>query len=272
MTTPETPADAPLDFSAPAPTTAPECVNCKKPITDQYWSIGDALLCESCKLALDRGQAVSTGITARTGRFAKAALYGAGGMIAGAAIWYAIAKLANLEIGLIAILLGWLVGRGVFLGSGKRGGRRYQVLSVLLTYMGIGLSYVPFAIEEMRKGDGPEASVSKEAPAPATAKPAAELTAEERAVEEHRLDSVLTAADSAAAKPKPSFLGSILVLLGIAIAGIVTLPVIVTIGGLPGSLISLLIYAFAIIEAWKLAREVRLPIEGPFRMSGQAEG
>lgn len=270
MTPSETPADAPLDFTAPAAaTTTQSCVNCKQPISGQYWTVNDALLCGDCKERLDQGQQVSTGITARTGRFARAALYGVGGMLAGAAIWYAIAKLANLEIGLIAILLGWLVGKGVFAGSGKRGGRRYQVMAVVLTYMGIGLAYVPFAVEEMMKKETPK-EVSRSV-APEATKPATELTAAELEAEGARLDSVVAAADSAAKAraAEPGLVQSFAILFGLAIAGIFTLPVL-SIFSDGFNFIGLIIYGIALLQAWKNTQAARLPIQGPFQVGGAA--
>ena len=270
MTTPDTPADAPLDFSAPASATAtPSCVNCKQSITGQYWTVNDALLCDRCKDGLDRGMQVSTGITARTGRVARAALYGIGGMLAGAAVWYAVAKLANLQVGLIAILLGWLVGKGVFAGSGKRGGRRYQVMAVLLTYMGIGVAFVPFAIEEMMKKETPKEFTK--AVAPEASKPASELSSAELSVEAARLDSVVAAGDSAAkaTAEKPGLIKAFAILFGLAIAGIFTLPVL-TIFGDGFSIMSLIIYGIALHQAWKITEAVKLPVEGPFQVGDPA--
>ncbi|MFN8651925.1 MAG: hypothetical protein U0133_08510 [Gemmatimonadales bacterium] len=270
MTTPDSPSDAPLDFSAPAAAASTQsCVNCKQPIAGQYWTVNDALLCDSCKGALDRGQQVSTGITARTGRFARAALYGVGGMLAGATVWYAVAKLADLQIGLIAILLGWLVGKGVFAGSGNRGGRRYQVLAVVLTYMGIGLAFVPFAVEEMMKKETP-AEITRSA-APAASKPAGQLTSAELEAEGARLDSIVAAGDSAAkAKAEePGLLKSFAIMFGLAIAGIFTLPILTIFGG-GFSIMSLIIYAIALMQAWKNAQAVKLPVQGPFQVGGPA--
>jgi hypothetical protein len=68
-------------------------------------------------------------------------------------------------------------------------------------------------------------------------------------------------------RPEPSSLG-LIAAIGIAIGGILTLPVLMTIGGLPGSLLSLLIYSFAILEAGKLTRASRLELAGPFRVGG----
>lgn len=272
MNTPEHPADAPLDFSAPADSaSAQNCVSCKQAIVDQYWTIGEAILCPSCKAALDQGRQVSTEVTARTGRFARALLYGVAGMIGGAVIWYAIAKLANLEIGLIAILLGWMVGKGVFAGSGRRGGRRYQVLAVVLTYMGIGLAYVPFAVEGMLKEDAAtEIAKAPEAPAAEPAEATEQLAPEAPAPALPVTDSASPIADSSAADIRPSVGMSLLILAGVALAGIFTLPVLVTVNGGTGAFISVLIYGFALMEAWKLAREVQLPVQGPFQVGGPA--
>ena len=49
--------------------------------------------------------------------------------------------LTNIEFGLMAIGVGWLVGKAVMKGSNMRGGRRYQILALVLTYFAITLSY-----------------------------------------------------------------------------------------------------------------------------------
>jgi hypothetical protein len=275
MTVPDDAADAPLDFNAPPDrsTALPACSSCSTPITGQYWSVGPAVLCDSCREALEQGREVSTDVSSRTARFTRALVYGVGGMLAGSAIWYGVARLADLEVGLIAILLGFLVGRGVFLGSGKRGGRRYQVLAVVLTYLGIGLAYVPFAIDAMRK-DAHPTELTRQGPAPTADRPAAELSPAEAAREEARLDSVIAAQEQRARDPAESRSGpgpvGILALLGVALVGVLTLPLVVTIGGLPGSIISLAIYGFAVMEAWKLTRRVHIPVTGPFKVGGAA--
>jgi hypothetical protein len=243
-----------LDFSAPATNSAagPTCASCSKPIDDQYWSVGTAVICSACRtnLALEQGNAVR--LDARGRRFTKALLFGIGGMIAGAAIWYGVAKFLDLEIGLIAILLGWLVGKGVMKGSEERGGRRYQVMAVLLTYLGIGLGYLPFVFAEVAKQ---EAAASSAISSDSTT------------------TQVTQSVDSAIAEPATSpagagdtgvgFLGG----LGAFLLLIATLPLLVIKGGFPGSLISILIYGFAILQAWRMTASRELAIAGPFKVS-----
>ena len=242
-----------LDFSAPTTTggAGPECGSCGRAIEDQYWSVGTAVICSACRtsLALEQGNAVR--LDARGRRFAMALLLGIGGMIAGAAIWYGVAKFLDLEIGLIAILLGWLVGKGVMKGSGERGGRRYQVMAVLLTYLGIGLGYLPFVFAEVAKQ---EASVPPAISSDSTTAQVTELA-----------DPVPAGASNptGARDTDVGFLegmGALLVLVA-------TLPLLVVKGAFPGSLISILIYGFAILQAWRMTASRELAISGPFRVA-----
>src|SRR5207237_1674878 len=76
-----------------------------------------------------------------------ASLFGLGAGIVGAAIYYAVIALANLEIGIVAILIGYMVGYAVRRGAGGRGGRRFQALAVALTYLSIALAYAPVAVQ-----------------------------------------------------------------------------------------------------------------------------
>jgi hypothetical protein len=267
-----TTGDEPLDFTTPGSeaTAAATCAGCKRTITDQYWSAGGAVLCAGCRAAIEEGQQVAPDVMSRAARFGRAVMFGFGAMLIGSAIWYGVAKLLKLEIGLIAILLGFMVGRAVFLGSGNRGGRRYQLLAVFLTYLGIGVAYAPFAIEAMRdravaSADSPGTAVpSADGAPPVTSPPAEALTAEEEATESRRLDSLLTAAERPATpapiRPNP------FVVAGVVLAGVLALPVIVTVGGLPGSLIGLLIYGFAIFQAWRMTAAHRVSFEGPFQI------
>jgi hypothetical protein len=266
-------ADAPLDFSSPeGPATAPACASCKRPIADQYWSAGPAVLCQACKEALESGQVAAGGLVAGASRFSRALLFGLGGMLAGAAAWYGVAKLANIEAGIIAILLGFLVGKAVFVGSGHRGGRRYQVLAVILTYLGIGTAYAPFAVEGYlanEKAAADSAAAVHGADPAAPNRPVSELSPEELQQESKRLDSLVAAQDShraAQSRRNPVLAG--VMLAGIALAGVLTLPVLALVGSF--SVLSVLFYVLAIVQAWRTTRSARIEIAGPFRVGGAA--
>jgi len=51
----------------------------------------------------------------------------------GAAVWFAIVVVTNFQIGLLAVIIGALVGTGVLIGSGRKRNMRLQLLSVALT-------------------------------------------------------------------------------------------------------------------------------------------
>jgi hypothetical protein len=72
---------------------------------------------------------------------------GLGAGLVGALIWFAIRRAANVEIGLIAVLVGYMVGKAVRKGSGNRGGVGYQVMAVLITYCCICANYLPDVVQ-----------------------------------------------------------------------------------------------------------------------------
>jgi hypothetical protein len=58
-----------------------------------------------------------------------------------------VLALSGYEIGIIAIAVGWLVGKGVRWGSGGRGGPLYQALAIGLTYLAIVATYIGMALK-----------------------------------------------------------------------------------------------------------------------------
>ena len=72
---------------------------------------------------------------------------------------YAIIVMATgLELALVSIAVGFLVGRSVRRGSDGLGGRRCQFAAVLLTYLAITMSYLPLIMREM-SNTGTNASI-----------------------------------------------------------------------------------------------------------------
>jgi hypothetical protein len=77
--------------------------------------------------------------------------YGALAAAAGCVGWIVISKVTGYEIGIVAIGIGYLVGKAVRKGAGGFGGRRYQVLAMLLTYSSIALASLPAIFEALRQ-------------------------------------------------------------------------------------------------------------------------
>jgi hypothetical protein len=118
------------------------CAGCRAAIDREYFHVNGHIACAGCRAAV--GTTASTPVGAAP--FLVAAAFGAGGGIAGAAIYYAVMALAHLEIGLVAILIGYMVGYSVRKGARGRGGLRLQILAAALTYLSVALAYAPLAV------------------------------------------------------------------------------------------------------------------------------
>ena len=142
MTAPE----EPLQFDAAEPVAGGvgvlACANCGAVITGSYHMLNQAVICATCRGVLE-AHLVSTSHAAP---LLRALVYGLGAAVVGAGLYYAVLALTGLEIGLIAIVVGFLVGKAVATGSGGHGGWRYQALAVALTYLAIVSTYVPFIL------------------------------------------------------------------------------------------------------------------------------
>jgi hypothetical protein len=124
------------DFSSDTP---PVCALCSTPITNTYFSLGQQLLCSHCSTRI---QSEGPGGVALTRAFRALAL-GLLAAIVGSGLWLAVTELTGYQIGLIAIVVGMLVGGAVRMGARQTGGIFYQLLAVGLTYTAIVMTYVP---------------------------------------------------------------------------------------------------------------------------------
>jgi len=129
------------------PIGASACTSCRSTLLGSYFQANGQDLCERCAEAI-RKLFVSGG--GGFLRFLKAAAFGIGGGLAGAAVYTAVLALTQINAALITILIGFLVGKMVRQGSENRGGVGYQIMAVLITYGMIGASIV---LSEMFIGD-----------------------------------------------------------------------------------------------------------------------
>lgn len=141
------------------------CAFCKRDVFGTYYEINGQTACEQCRFKVESTRTEGSPL----GRAVRALLGGAVGGIVGAGIYYAVLALTGYEIGLVAIVVGLLVGFGVRWGSGGVGGRRYQVLAAAITYVAIVSTYIPFFVEEFQK--------QNEATETAAVEPEVEVTA-----------------------------------------------------------------------------------------------
>jgi hypothetical protein len=241
MSSDATPVSSPegLRFDQPGPGPgSPTCGRCQKAISSAYFEVNGHVVCASCKAALQRG-AAGNGMT----RLLRAAAFGMGGAVVGAGIYYAILAATGYEIGLVAIAVGWLVGRGVQKGSLGVGGWAYQTMAVGLTYLAIVSTYVPFIVKAMEDRSTADSTIVTPAAGgdsvtvrPAVATVTADSTPTEMTAGRFAL-GVLALVALAAAAP---FLAGIENVLGLLIIG------------------------FALFQAWQMNRRVPLTITGPY--------
>lgn len=59
--------------------------------------------------------------------------------IATAVIWYLLVVLTKWQFGLLAMLVGFVVGQAVLYGSGRKGSLKLQIISAVLTLFGMAL-------------------------------------------------------------------------------------------------------------------------------------
>lgn len=229
------------------------CVECQQRIAKTYFQINDRVVCPDCK----DSALTSAGGGSGARRLMSAILWGGVGAIAGAALWITITRLTGYEIGLIAIVVGFLVGVGVKKGASGRGGWQYQTLAVVLTYLAIVSTYVPDIHAEVVKRGDTQQSVSTTSTAGSLA-----LRAPTSPV-----DTRESAGD--VQDPDPGSMSPIIALplYGIFVFGLASaLPFL----SLPEGIIGLVIIGVALLQAWKLNKRPKLELTGPFEATPSA--
>ncbi|NOK18217.1 hypothetical protein [Corallococcus carmarthensis] len=160
---------APLQFDRAEFTEAPpvtKCTVCQRAIQSVYFEVNQRLLCPDCR---EQVEAAMTG-GSKSKRFLTASVFGFGAAVAGALVYWVV-SLTGYNIGLIAIVVGWMVGTAVFKGSESRGGGVYQALAVLLTYFAVAGSLAPDVYKELTTQ--PPAEVAAGTPAEEAVEPSA---------------------------------------------------------------------------------------------------
>src|SRR5260370_6785160 len=114
------------------------CTQCHQQVVQSYYVVGGRVICSGCREQRER-VASSSGFA----RVLGACAAGAGVAAAGSAVYSGFRATTGYEFGLIAIAVGWAVGRAVQWGSGDRGGWLYQTMAILLTYASIACNYLP---------------------------------------------------------------------------------------------------------------------------------
>jgi hypothetical protein len=234
---------------------AGRCQACQGALVDSYYQVNGHVVCASC-----RGRAAEPGSElSRRERIIMATVYGGGAALLGSLIWYAVARITGMELGIIAIGIGLMVGLGVKKGSRGRGGRGYQALAMVLTYFSIVTSYVPAVVGTLvKKAD--EKHVAAEgggASAPSTTGAAPNGAA----------NGASTADAKESKKPKMNPVLALVLFSAIVLGIAAAAPFLAGASNFMGWLI----IGIALYEAWKINRRGSLTITGPFQLAPRPE-
>ena len=238
--------------SAPPGKVAVVCAACQTSIESTYFEVNGSILCRLCRVRAESAAEKPRGIVP----FMVAAIFGLGAGVVGAIIYYAVIAITNFEIGIVAILIGYMVGYAVHKGAGQRGSRRFQVLAVALTYLSIALAYAPLVFNQAID----TAQSAKDAPA-ATASRNSGTTAATETVPAAAAATETVEAPTGRVSGRRALLS--LVLLAAFIAA---LPAISVFGSLPFGLISAFIIFIGMKQAWRMTGAPSLQILGPYRV------
>ena len=259
----QAPDETPLQFDTAEPPAgsggammALACSACGTEIPTSYFEVNGSIVCSSCRTR------VLTQFTGGSGsrRFVRAVGLGLLAAAAGSALYYAILRLTGYEIGLVAIVVGFIVGSAVRRGSQGRGGRSYQMLAVSLTYFAIVSTYIPYIVKGAADGAA-ETSVDTTR---ATARSDSVSATATAAIATQQGAPAESSAAPIAAEPVVEQVTAVrfALALGALLLFAAAMPVLAGFQNILG----MLIIGFALYEAWRQNQKLELAVTGPYRV------
>jgi hypothetical protein len=161
----------PIAPAASSEGSAQTCVLCKQPAGGTYFHAQGQVVCPLCAQRIQTGQQAAPPLS-----LMRAAIYGGAAALGGCTLYALVAIVLHAEIGIVAILVGWMVGKAIRHASYGRGGRPQQILAITLTYFAITTSYIPVILyqvarnprhAELRQAQPNDAPIRSDAPAEA---------------------------------------------------------------------------------------------------------
>jgi len=149
----EIPQFTTAEYSQPA---GDRCAACKQPITAQYYRVYGKMACPSCAEQLQRTLPRDS-----HSAYVRWILFGAGAALLGLIFYSGFTILTGLYVGYISFAVGWFVAKAILLGSKGVGGRRYQILAVLLTYAAVSVAAIPIAVYYQMKSKDQKPAVER---------------------------------------------------------------------------------------------------------------
>ena len=81
----------------------------------------------------------------------RAVLFGLGAAILASVLYAAFTVISRLEFGIVAVAVGYMVGKAMMLGANGHGSRNLQIASAILTYLSVSFASVPELLWTLHK-------------------------------------------------------------------------------------------------------------------------
>jgi hypothetical protein len=221
------------------------CQFCHQQIGTRYYRINNAMACPGC------AERVQFELPKDShSRYVRGLIFGIGAAVLGLILYATFEIVTGWIIGYVSLAVGYIVGKGINLGSRGAGGRKYQITAVVLTYAAVSLAAVPVIISYARSHRNlshPQVQQQQTNTASVQAQPSSE-------------------AAGSARRPSMSFTEALLRLSLIGLAS----PFLELAENPVGGLIGLVILAVGIRIAWRLCAGTETEIHGPFENAVKA--
>lgn len=228
------------------------CTYCQGSLTTNYFELNGQPACEKCRYEVEQER--TSGSSA--GRVIRALFAGTAAAIAGALLYYGVSALTGYEFGLIAIVVGLMVGFAVKWGARGRGGWVYQGMAMLLTYLAIVGTYIPYIFDELENEE-----IAAEM----------EQQPEELAGETSEGEVPAEDTEEVVATPMGEDEFADVSFVEVVIGLMVLVLFIMALPFLAGfeNIIGLVIIGIGLYEAWKINKYEPLVVEGPFQVGSR---
>lgn len=229
------------------------CQSCNQAIAGQYYRVNGSLACARC---VDQ---LKTQIPKDThAAFVRGLTFGFGGAILGLILYSGFSIITGIEIGYVALAVGWIIAKAIKLGSRGIGGRRYQVAAIAFTYAAVSMAAVPIYLYQVNKEKPQKQAQTQTTPSD---------DADDASSSQNSSPSSTNTPSQHASPAKPKM--SILKAFGLlALVGLAS-PFLELENPLNGAL-GLIILLVGMNIAWKLAAGPKIEILGPFAATAPA--
>ena len=121
------------------------CQFCRQPISRRYYRVNSAMACAAC------GERAQHELPKDShALFVRGLIFGIGAAILGLILYATVEIATGWTIGYVSLAVGYLIGKGIKMGSKGAGGRKYQIAAVALTYAAVSLAAVPIGLAQLK--------------------------------------------------------------------------------------------------------------------------